>query len=127
VAHGKGSSAPCAWTNRCRAPCYVAHGKGQSQPCALTTLCRVPCHVAHDKEYYRSRACSAAHGREGVTPFPAEGRQHLFFAVRHLLRTATNCAVRCIFPKRTAKSAIPVAEVGQLSHLACSKQETKPL
>jgi hypothetical protein len=30
---------------------------------------------------------------------PADGRQHLFFAVRHLLRTTTNCVVRCLFPK----------------------------
>jgi hypothetical protein len=60
------------WTNHCRAPCHVAHGKGRGQPCALTILCRAPCHMAHGIEYHRSRACSAAHGREGVTPSPRE-------------------------------------------------------
>jgi hypothetical protein len=56
------------WTNLCRAPLHLTHGKGRGQPCALTILCRVPSHVAHSKEYHRSRAGSAAHGREGVTP-----------------------------------------------------------
>jgi hypothetical protein len=47
----------------------------------LTILCRAHCHVAHDKEYYRSRACSAAHGREGVTPSPS-GRPSTPFLCR---------------------------------------------
>jgi hypothetical protein len=34
---------------------------------------------------------------------PAEGRQHLFFALRRLFRTAKSYAVRCLSPRRTAK------------------------
>jgi hypothetical protein len=37
--------------------------------------------VAHGKEYYRSRACSAAHDREGVTPSPS-GRPSTPFLCR---------------------------------------------
>jgi hypothetical protein len=77
----KGAIHCAPWTNRCRAPCHVAHGKGHGQPCALTILCRAPCHVAHDKEYYRSRACSGAHGREGVTSSP-RGRPSTPFLCR---------------------------------------------
>jgi hypothetical protein len=72
----------CApWTNLCRAPLHSMHGKGRGQPCALTILCRAPCHVAHGKEYHRSRTCSAAHVREGVTPSP-HGRPSAPFLCR---------------------------------------------
>jgi hypothetical protein len=124
VAHG-------TLTILCRAPRHQTHGKGQGQPCALTTLCRAPCHVAHGKEYYRSRACSAAHGREGVTPSP-RGRPSTPFLCRASPITHGNGLCRALpFPKahdkvlyrvkmsrtpfavrfgkmRTAKSAIPV-------------------
>jgi hypothetical protein len=66
----KGVVHPAPWTNLCRAAFHSTHDKGWSQPCALTILCRATCHVAHDKEYHCSRVCSAAHGREGVTPSP---------------------------------------------------------
>jgi hypothetical protein len=69
------------WTNLCRAPLHLMHGRGRGQLCALTTLCRAPSHVAHGKEYHRSRACSAAHGREGVTPSP-RGRPSTPFLCR---------------------------------------------
>jgi hypothetical protein len=55
--------------------------RGHGQPCALTTLCRAPSQVAHGKEYHRSRACSAAHDREGVTPSP-RGRPSTHFLCR---------------------------------------------
>jgi hypothetical protein len=103
VAHGKGSSPPCAWTNRCRVPRSTAHGNGQGQPCALTIICRAPSHVAHDKEYYRSRACSAAHGREGVTPSP-RGRPSTPFLCRASRITHGKELCRALsFPKAHGK------------------------
>jgi hypothetical protein len=124
VTRDKGHGLPCAWTILCRAPRHVTHGRGHCQPCAWTIFCRAPSHVTHDKEYHRSRACSAAHGRESVTSSPrADGRQHLFIAVRHLFRTTKNCVVRCISPRRTANvfagqkcTVRPLPCVGQNAH-----------
>jgi hypothetical protein len=79
--HDKGHGPPCAWTILCRAPRHVTHGRGLGQPCALTILCRAPSHVVHDKEYNRSRACSAAHGRESVMLSP-RGRPSTPFLCR---------------------------------------------
>jgi hypothetical protein len=87
------------WTNLCRAPLHSTHGKGRGQPCALTILCRAPCHVAHDKECHRSCACSAAHGREGVTLSP-RGRPSTPFLCRasHITHSKELCCA-LPFPK----------------------------
>jgi hypothetical protein len=91
------------WTNLCRAPCHMAHGNGRGQPCSLTILCRAPCHVAHDKEYHHSRACSAAHGRDGVTP-SAHGRPSTPFLCRASHITHSNELCRALpFPKALGK------------------------
>jgi hypothetical protein len=91
------------WTNLCRAPCHVALGKGRGQLCALTNLCRAPCHVAHDKEYHRTRACSAAHGRKGVTPSP-RGRPSTPFLCSASHITHGNELCRALpFPKAHGK------------------------
>jgi hypothetical protein len=127
------------WTNLCRAPYHVAHGKGRGQPCALTILYRAPCPVVHGKECHCSHACSAAHGREGVTPSP-RGRPSTPFLCRASHITHGNKLCRALpFPKAhgkvlyrvkmhrapfavrlgkmrtaTAKSAIPVVAVGDI-------------
>jgi hypothetical protein len=77
--------------------------KGGGQPCALTILCRAPCHVAHGKEYHRSRACSAAHGREGVTPSP-RGRPstHFLCCASHIKHDNELCRA-WPFPKARGK------------------------
>jgi hypothetical protein len=91
------------WTNLCRASCHVAHDKGRGQPCALTILCRASCHVVQGKEYHRSRACSAAHGREGVTPSP-RGRPSTPFPCRasHITHGKELCRA-LPFPKAHGK------------------------
>jgi hypothetical protein len=91
------------WTNLCRAPLYSTHGKGRGQPCALTILCHGSCHVAHGKEYHRSRACLAEHGREGVTPSP-HGRPSTPFLCRasHITHGKELCRA-LPFPKAYVK------------------------
>jgi hypothetical protein len=60
---------------------HVTHGKGHGPPCAWTIFCRASHHVMHGKEYHRSRASSAAHGKESVTPSP-RGRPSTPFLCR---------------------------------------------
>jgi hypothetical protein len=58
------------WTFLCRAPRLSDAWQRARSTVPLTILCGVLWHVAHDKDHHHSRACSAAHGRERVTPSP---------------------------------------------------------
>jgi hypothetical protein len=65
----------------------------------LTILCCAPSHVAHEKDYHRSCASSAAHGKECVTPSP-RGRPSITFLCRPSL-IAHSKELCCVlhFPK----------------------------
>jgi hypothetical protein len=91
------------WTNLCRAPRHVTHSRGHGQPCALTTLCRAPARWRTAKSTTVPVRAQRRTIERVWCCLPADGRQHIFFVLRHILRTAKNGAVRCLSPRRMTK------------------------
>jgi hypothetical protein len=81
----------------------VTHGRGRGQPCPWPFFV-VCCDTWRTTKITTIPVRAQRRTVESVwRSLPADGREHLFFAVRRLFRMAKSYAVRWLSPRRTTK------------------------